>query len=148
MKITRRHTTLSAGFVVLLLLCAYAGQGETASRTVAPYNPKDDPNYTQAPVKTPPGTWEAVSNLGHAFETASYIRRRQDMTLSAPPQPLPYIQATAPEVPSPSAFDVPIYGAFGAVPPYYVYRPPLPWRETSPRIPWWSLLPLTKHKRH
>jgi hypothetical protein len=147
MKITRWQTTLSAGSAVLLLLCAYAGQGEAASRTVVPYNPKDDPNYTQATAKTPPGTREAISILGQAFETTPYAGRRQDVTLSAPPQPLPYTQATAPQVPASSAFDVPIYGAFGAV-PYYVYSPPFPWRQTSPRIPWWSLLPLTKHKRH
>ena len=147
MKITRLQAAFSAGFVVLLLLCACAGQGEAASGTVEPYNPKDDPNYTQATAKRPPVTWEAVSTLVQAVETTPYAGRRQDVTLSAPPQPLPYTQATAPEVPSPSAFDAPIYGAFGAI-PYYVYSPPFLWRETSPRIPWWSLLPLTKHNRH
>lgn len=147
MKITRRQTTLSAGFIVLLLLCTYAGQGETASGTVEPYNPKNDPNYTQATAKTPPVTREEVSTLVHAFETTPYAGRRQDVVQFAPPQPLPYTQATAPEVPAPSAFDVPLYGAFGAA-PYYVYSPPFPWWQTSPRIPWWTLLPLTKHRRH
>ena len=152
MKITRLSATLSAGFVVWLLLCAYAVQGDAASRTVAPYNPKDDPNYTQATAQRPPVTSEAVSTLMHAFETTPYAGRRQDVTLSAPPQPLSYTQTTAPQVPAPYAFDMPIYGAFGTVPygavPNYVHRSSFFWREHSPRIPWWSLLPPTKHKRH
>jgi hypothetical protein len=147
MKRTRLHATLSTGFVVLLLLYAYAGQGEAASRTVEPYNPKDDPNYTQATAQRPPGTWEAVSTLVHAFETTPYAGQRQDVMPSAPSQPLPYTQATAPEAPAPSAFDMPIYGVFGTV-PYYARSSPFLWREPSPRIPWWSLLPRTKHKRH
>jgi hypothetical protein len=147
MKITRLQATLSAGFVVLLLLGAYAGQGEAASRTAESYNPKDDPNYTQATAQRPPVTSEAVSTLMHAIETTPYAGRRQDMMLSAPPQPLSYTQTTAPQVSAPSAFDMPIYGAFGAV-PYYGHSSSFFWREHSPRIPWWSLLPLTKHKRH
>jgi hypothetical protein len=149
MKRTTLPATLSAGFAVLLLLGAYAGQGEAASRTVESYHPKNDPNYTQATAQRHPVAWEAVSALAQAFETVPYAKRRQDVTLSAPPQPLPYTQATAPQVPAPAAFDVPVYGygAFGAV-PYYVYSSPFSWREPSPRIPWWSLLPLTKHKRH
>jgi hypothetical protein len=147
MQITTLRTTLLAGLAALLLLCAYAGQGEAASRTVAPYNPKDDPNYTQATAQRPPVPWEAVSPLVHAFETTPPIERRQWVMPAASPQPLPYTQATAPDVSSPSAFDTPIYGIVGTV-PYHVYTAPFPGWKSSPRVPWWDLLPLTKHKRH
>jgi hypothetical protein len=53
MKITRLPATLSAGFAVLLLLCVYTGQGDAASRTVAPYNPKDDSNYRRPRQRDP-----------------------------------------------------------------------------------------------
>jgi hypothetical protein len=147
MQITTLRTALLAGFAVLLFLCAHAGQGEAASRTVVPYNPKDDPNYTQATAKRPAVTWEAILPLVHAFETTPPVERRQGVVPSAPPQPLPYAQATAPEASPSPAFDMPIYGGFGAV-PYYVYRASFSGWEPSPRIPWWSLLPLTQHKRH
>jgi hypothetical protein len=147
MKITRLHATLSAGFGVLLFLCAHAGQGEAASRTVALYNPKNDPNYTQATAKRPPGTWEAVSTQVQAFATLPYAERRQDVTLSAPLQPPAYTQASAPAVAAPSALELPIYGGGGPI-PYAFYRPPFLGWEPSPRIPWWSVLPLAKHKRH
>jgi len=147
MKITGLRATLSAGFAVLVLLCAYVGQGEAGSKTIESYNPKNDPNYTRATAKRPPVTSEAVSTLAQAFETTPNAKQRVGVVPSAPPQPIQYIQATAPEVPSQSALGMPIYGALSAV-PYYVYRPSFPWREASPRIPWWSLLPLTKHQRH
>jgi hypothetical protein len=147
MQITTLRATLLAGFAVLLLLCAHAGQGEAASRTVEPYNPKNDPNYTQATAKRPPVPWEAISPLVHAFETTPPGERRQGVVPSAPPQPLPYAQATVQEVSPSAAFDMPIYGVFGAV-PYYGYRSSFSRWEPSPRIPWWSLLPLIKHKQH
>jgi hypothetical protein len=147
MQITRLPATLSAAFAVLLLLCVYASQGEAASRTVAPYHPKNDPNYTQATANRPAGTWEAVSAQVQAFATLPYAGRRQDVTLSTPLQPPAYTQASAPTVAAPSALDLPIYGGFGPV-PYAFYRPPLLGWEPSPRIPWWSVLPLVRHKRH
>jgi hypothetical protein len=147
MKIAGLRATLAAGFAGLVLLCASAGQGEAGSKTFESYNPKDDPNYTQATSKKPPLTWEAVSPLVQAFETTPNSERRQGVAPSAPSQPMQYTQATAPEIPTQSAFGMPLYGALSAV-PYHVYSPPFPWWETSPRIPWWSLLPLTKHKRH
>jgi hypothetical protein len=113
----------------------------------APYNPKDDPNYTQTTAKRLPAAWEALSPLVHAFETSLPIERRQGVVSSASPQPLPYTQPTVPEVSSPPLFDPLMYGVFGAV-PYYAYRSPFPGWKSSPRIPWWDLLPLTKHKRH
>ena len=118
------------------------------------YDPRRDPNYSRETSDRTPLNWQAVWALVREFEERAYpsIERPQMTAPYAQPQPWHYVQ----EIPSPVATSpiagADVYGgAYGGS--FYGYDPWFPGRwETSPRIPWWSLIPFKKdhhpHHRH
>ncbi len=136
------------GVVAAILFMTHPGLAGAVSPTKDQYDPRKDPNYSRENSERPLN-WEAVWGLVREFETRTpSIGRGQPPSQFAVPQPWHYVQ----EVPS-SGAPPPISGAVGYGAPYggpfYGYDPWFPgWWGTSPRIPWWSLIPFVSHHRH
>lgn len=145
------RTGFVCSIAATVLLVARPGVGHAASVPSDQYDPRRDPNYSRQAWLTAPIPWEAVLALAREFEGRTYqiMDRRQPSSQFAAPQPWHYVQ----ETPSPWATSS-VSGAAGYGGPYggpfYGYDPWFSgWRETSPRIPWWSLVPFTtKHHQH
>ncbi len=143
----RTNMTMMWTLAAVLLLLTHLVEAGVASAATDQYDPRRDPNYTHEASETAPINWEAVWGLMREFEARAHanVGRNQPPSHFAVPQPWHDVQ----EVPSPGATP-PISGAVGYGGPFYGYDPWLPgWWETSPRIPWWSLIPFKKdHHRH
>ena len=148
---------MKAGIRTAMLCCVAAALvwlpplGETGAVSATPdqYDPRHDPNYTPAS-RTHSLDWQAVWALVWEFEARSHpnVGRSQPSSHFAMPQPWHYVQ----EFPSPGATR-PISGAAAYGAPFgvtlYGYESWFPgWWISSPRIPWWSLIPPSTHPRH
>jgi hypothetical protein len=151
MRFAKPHKLKMNTFVVVtaaVLLFTHLGEGGAVSVGLDQYDPRRDPNYTRAAFETAPINWEAVWGLVREFEARSHANAARPLPSSqfAFPQPWHYVQESfSPGGTAPlSSAD---YGApYGG--PSYRYDPWVPaWRGTSPRIPWWTLIPF-KTDRH
>jgi hypothetical protein len=115
------------------------------------YDPRRDPNYSREAFQTAPIHWEAVWGLVREFEARTYLNvdRPQVAAPYAQPQPWHYVQGTTPSIASSLAPEPPIYGGWYGSPLYSGGLPYVAGWNSTPRIPWWSLIPLKKdHHRH
>ena len=108
------------------------------------YNPLDDPNYRQVNSGKPQPQGETIGILVKQFEsmTSSPAKRDTEIAQIGQPQPEHYTQSSTSE-PNWS-----YYTEEGDY-PFYAYGRRFPWRSTygytsSPRIPWWSLVPFVR----
>lgn len=143
----RRNVLRSAG--VGLLLLAYPGEAGTVSAAPDEYDPRHDPNYSRETSEKPPVNWEAIWALAREFESRAYPNgdRCQLARVCTAPQPWHYVHGASSFNAPPSVSDGPVYGD-PSVGPSYGYGPLFAgWWGTSPRIPWWSLIPPRIHHR-
>ncbi len=151
MKIERRPKGLYAVACALLLL-GHPGNIGAASVPYDQYDPRRDPNYSREAFQTTPVNWEAVWAQVREFEARTSINLQSARALPyyPQPQPWPYVQGTAPSVASPlmaEAFNYGTYGGWYGGPLYAYGAPYTTWWDSSPRIPWWSLVPPKHHDR-
>ncbi len=120
------------------LLFAHAGQAGAAVGVAEGYNPKDDPNYAEATSGSLSARLEAVRELVKEFEAGAIptVNRRQGSQSSAAAQPDHYTQATPPAAEREPTFVDPFSYPYG--------RWNRRWWDSSPRIPWWSLIPFAR----
>jgi hypothetical protein len=154
MRVVKLHKLKKNVFFAVaaaVLLLTHLGETGAASAATDQYDPRRDPNYTRAAFETAPINWDAIWGLVREFEARSHVNAARPLPSSqfAVPQPWHYVQESF----SPGATPPLSSAAYGA--PYggpsYGYDPWVPaWWGTSPRIPWWSLIPLKKdhHRRH
>ena len=91
--------------------------------------------------------WEAIWALVREFEARAYsnIDQPQMTAPYAQPQPWHYVQGAPSFSGSLSNPDAPIYGG-PYIGSWYGYGPSFSgWWKTSPRIPWWSLVPFNRN---
>jgi len=151
-KLYKLKTNTLVAVTAAVLLLTHLGEAGVASAATDQYDPRRDPNYTREVSATTPMNWQAIWSLVREFEgrTDQIVGRGLPSSQFAVPQPWHYVQ----ETPSPGA-TLSYSGAagYGGVygGPFYGYEPWYPsWREASPRIPWWSLVPFTTkdHQHH
>jgi hypothetical protein len=140
-----RRTNIVLTVTAAVLLLTHSGEAGVASAATDQYDPRRDPNYSSEAFETTPINWGAVWGLVREFEARSHANGARPLPASqyAFPQPWHYVQesfspgATPPL--SSAAYGAPYGGA------YYGYDPWVPaWWGTSPRIPWWSLIPFKR----
>ena len=149
-KLNKLNTNILIAVIAAVLLLTHLGEAGVVSAATDQYDPRRDPNYSREAFETTPINWEAVWGLVREFEARSYANAAQTQPSSqyAVPQPWHYVQESF----SPGATPPLSSAAYGATygGPYYGYDPWVPaWWGTSPRIPWWSLIPFsTNHHGH
>jgi len=149
-KLNKLNTNILIAVTAAVLLFTHLGEGGAVSVGPDQYDPRRDPNYAREASATAPIHWEAVWGLVREFEARSPVNtaRIQPSSQLVVPQPWHYVQESF----SPGATPPLSSAAYGA--PYggpsYGYDPWFAgWWGTSPRIPWWSLIPpRTHHHRH
>lgn len=150
-KLHKLKTNTLVAIAAAVLLFTHLGEGGAVSAGPDQYDPRRDPNYTSSSSATAPIHWEAVWGLVQEFETRSPVNtaRIQPSSQLVVPQPWHYVQETPWPGATPSYSGAAGYGGvYGG--PFYGYEPwYASWREASPRIPWWSLIPpRTHHHRY
>jgi hypothetical protein len=148
MRIERRPKGLYAAACALLLF-GQAGNLGVATATSDQYDPRRDPNYIREASATTPINWEAVWTQVREFEARTSINLQSARALPyyPQPQPWPYVQGTPPSVASPLTPEASSYGSWYGGPLYAYAMPYGTWWDSSPRIPWWSLIPTKHHDR-
>jgi hypothetical protein len=150
-KLNKLNTNILIAVTAAVLLLTHLGGAGVASAATDQYDPRRDPNYSREASETTPINWGAFWRLVSEFEARTYagVGRSQPASQFAVPQPWHYVQESF----SPGATPPLSSAAYGA--PYggpsYGYDPWFAgWWETSPRIPWWSLVPFTTkdHQHH
>lgn len=152
MRFAKPHKLKMNTFVVVtaaVLLFTHLGEGGAVSVGPDQYDPRRDPNYSREAFQTAPIHWDAVWGLVREFEARTYLNvdRPQVAAPYAQPQPWHYVQGTTPSIASPLAPEPSIYGGWYGSPLYAAGLPYVAWWNSSPRIPWWSLIPF-KTDRH
>lgn len=143
-KLQRLNTNVPIAVTAAVLLLTHLGEAGVASAAKDQYDPRRDPNYSREASQTAPIHWEAVWGLVREFEARSYqsMDRRQPSSQFVVPQPWHYVQESFSPGAMPPLSGSAYGGPYGGQP--YGYGPWFPgWWETSPRIPWWSLIPLS-----
>jgi hypothetical protein len=145
------RTFMLGPVATVLLLLANLGEASVVSATPDEYDPRRDPNYTREVSATTPMNWQAIWSLVREFEgrTDQIVGRSLASSQFAVPQPWHYVQETPSPAATPAASGAAVYGGpYGGS--FYGYDPWVPgWWQTSPRIPWWSLIPpRTHHHRY
>lgn len=115
------------------------------------YDPRLDPNYTRAMSTNPSPDWRAIEALGREFQERSVTAGSRPGAGGQYVQPQPWHYAVADDPVMISRADYPGLGYWSPPiggPYQYWYGPGIyGWREPSPRIPWWSLVPPRHHHR-
>lgn len=134
----------------VILLFTPLGTAGAVSAALDQYDPRRDPNYSVQMSEQSPMNWETIWVMVREFEARSpSVYRPQATTPYAQPQPWHYVQGTTPSIASALASDASSYGGWygNALYPYGATY--ATWWDSSPRIPWWSLVPFrTNHHRH
>jgi hypothetical protein len=151
---TKIQWGMLCGVVAALLFMTHPGLAGAVSPTKDQYDPRKDPNYTRETLEKTPVNWQAVWVLVRESEArASFtVDRPQVSAPYAQPQPWHYIEGEPSFSASMASRDAPIYGG-PYIGSWYAYGPSFSgWWQTSPRIPWWSLVPFNRnhdgHRRH
>jgi hypothetical protein len=141
--------SLAAAVAALLFFYPQAGQAQAASRPGEGYNPKTDPNYTQGARQNVPADWQVIWGSVQEFgmQPGPPAERRQGATPYGLPQPRQYADTPDPSTPPQLVPGGLVYQSLYGFPtyPYGGWHPG--WWDASPRIPWWSLIPFTRHGR-
>jgi hypothetical protein len=149
MRFAKPHKLKMNTFVVVtaaVLLFTHWGEAGAVSAAPDQYDPRRDPNYSREAFQTAPIHWDAVWGLVWEFEARTYLNvdRPQVAAPYAQPQPWHYVQGTTPSIASPLAPEPSIYGGWYGSPLYAAGLPYVAWWNSSPRIPWWTLIPFKK----
>ena len=141
--------SIEAAVAALFFFFAHMGQAQAASRPGEGYNPKTDPNYTQGAWQNAPADWQVIWGPVQEFgvQPGPQTEHRQSATPYGLHQPRQYADASDPST-SPQL--VPgglVYQSLYGVPSYPFGGWYPRWWDASPRIPWWSLIPFTRHGR-
>ena len=150
-KLNKLNTNILIAVTATVLLLTHLGEAGAVSAATDQYDPRRDPNYSREAFQTAPIHWEAVWGLVREFEARTYLNvdRPQVAAPYAQPQPWHYVQGTTPSIASSLAPEPPIYGGWYGSPLYSGGLPYVAGWNSTPRIPWWSLIPLKKdHHRH
>jgi hypothetical protein len=148
MRFAKPHKLKMNTFVVVtaaVLLFTHLGEASAVSAATDQYDPRRDPNYTREASETAPINWEAVWGLVREFEARAHANAARPLPSSqfAFPQPWHYVQESfSPGAPPPlssAAYGAPYGGSSYGYDPWFAG-----WWETSPRIPWWSLIPFKR----
>ncbi|MBI4381150.1 MAG: hypothetical protein HY574_08150 [candidate division NC10 bacterium] len=150
-KLHKPKTNTLVAITAAVLLFTHVGEGGAVSVGPDQYDPRRDPNYVREASATTPMNWQAIWSLVREFEgrTDQIVGRGLPSSQFAVPQPSHYVQETPWPGATPSYSGAAVYGGpYGGS--FYGYEPWYPsWREASPRIPWWSLIPFkTDHHGH
>lgn len=115
------------------------------------YDPRLDPNYTRAMSTNPGPDWRAIEVFGREFQERSVTAGSRPGAGGqyVQPQPWYYAGAENPVTTSQSGYTSAGYWAPPIGGPYQYWSGSgfYGWREPSPRIPWWSLIPPRHHHR-
>jgi hypothetical protein len=115
------------------------------------YDPRLDPNYSRVVSTNPSSDWRAIEALGREFQERSALigSRPAAANQYVQPQPWRYAGADYPMMVSQAGYADFSYATPPIGGPYqYWYSSGIyGWREPSPRIPWWSLVPSRHHHR-
>jgi hypothetical protein len=146
-KLNKLNTNILIAVTAAILFLTHLGEAAAVSAVGDEYDPRRDPNYSVQMSEQSPMNWEAIWALAREFEARAYPT--VDRPQVAQPQPLHYVEQApsfSGSLPNP---DAPIYGG-PYIGSWYAYGPSFSgWWQTSPRIPWWSLIPFnTNHHRH
>jgi hypothetical protein len=145
-KLNKLNTNILIAVTATVLLLTHLGEAGAVSAAPDQYDPRRDPNYSREAFQTAPIHWEAVWGLVREFETRTHsnMGRSRPSSQFAFPQPWHYVQESlAPGATLPFSGAAIYGGAYGG--PSYGYDSwSRGWWETSPRIPWWSLIPFKK----
>jgi hypothetical protein len=149
MRFAKPHKLKMNTFVVVtaaVLLLTHLGEAGAVSVAPDQYDPRRDPNYTREASETAPINWGAIWALVREFEARAYpdVDRTQVAAPYAQPQPWHYVQGTTPSIASPLAPEPSIYGGWYGSLLYAAGLPYVAWWNSSPRIPWWTLIPFKK----
>ena len=145
---TGLRTNIVCPVIAVLLLLSHSGDARAVSGMPDQYDPRRDPNYSREAVETTPINWDAVWSLVREFEARSHSNMGQNQPSSqfAVPQPWHYVQESFSPGATPPLSNASYGAPYGG--PSYGYDPWFAgWWETSPRIPWWSLVPPRHHHR-
>ena len=151
MRVAKLHKLNTNAFVAVaaaVLLLTHLGEAGVASAATDQYDPRRDPNYSREAVETTPINWDAVWSLVREFEARSHANAARPLPSSqfAVPQPWHYVQESFSPGATPPLSNASYGAPYGG--PSYGYDPWFAgWWETSPRIPWWSLVPPRHHHR-
>lgn len=151
-KLNKLNMNILIAVTAAVLLLTHLGKAGVASAATDQYDPRRDPNYVREVSTTTPMNWQAIWSLVREFEgrTDQIVGRGLPSSQFAVPQPWHYVQETPSPAATPATSDAAVYGGpYGGS--FYGYDPWVPgWWQTSPRIPWWSLVPFTTkdHQHH
>jgi len=151
-KLNKLNTNILIAVTATVLLLTHLGEASAVSAAPDQYDPRRDPNYTREASETAPINWGAIWALVREFEARTYLNvdRTQVAAPYAQPQPWHYVQGTTPSIASPLAPEPSIYGGWYGSLLYAAGLPYVAWWNSSPRIPWWSLIPFKtdRHRHH
>ena len=147
---TAIRPSILCSIAAALILLVRSSEAGAVSAAPDQYDPRRDPNYSRETLEKPPVNWDAIWALVREFEARAYpnVNGSQVPAPYAQPQPRHYVEGAPSLSGSPPLSAAPIYGS-PYIRSWYAHGPSFSgWWGTSPRIPWWSLIPFRSHHAH